>query len=98
MSQQHTFRVSHYNCIQCADTQMALKRNCIWCQEHAIHKRLRSEMPPVPIPRTQWLCAECNVHLCEPASGGNDCFKQFHKPLTAALDKDSALPVIYRTT
>ncbi|KAF3405150.1 hypothetical protein DPV78_002822 [Talaromyces pinophilus] len=78
---------------------MALKRNCIWCQEqHAIHKRLRNEMPPVPIPRTQWLCAECNVHLCKPGSGGNDCFKQFHKPLTAALDKDSALPVIYRTT
>jgi hypothetical protein len=77
----------------------ALKRNCIWCQEqHAIHKRLRNEMPPVPIPRTQWLCAECNVHLCKPGSGGNDCFKQFHKPLTASLENDVHVPVISRAT
>lgn len=79
---------------------MGVRRNCIWCQEqYAIHKRLRNGMPPLPIPRTQWLCAECNVHLCKPGSGGNDCFKQFHKPLTAAVvDKDSPLPAIYGST
>lgn len=39
---------------------MSLNRSCVWCQEHdAIHKRLRNDMSPVPIPRTQWLCAEC---------------------------------------
>lgn len=78
---------------------MSLKRNCIWCQEqHAIHKRLRNEMPPIPIPRTQWLCAECNLHLCKPGSGGNDCFRQFHKPLLAGLDRNLPLPEIYQTT
>lgn len=57
---------------------MALRRNCIWCQEqYAIHKRLRNEMPPVPIPRTQWLCAECNVHLCKPDLEGMTASSSF---------------------